>query len=132
MEVQLILHRQIRSPQLQLHGFHVFVRELSSLEICQTPIGLAKARQQFDAFVVGSDAVILATACFERVTVTEPDFWLRRVLGEYSGINLNRVLQFSDACQDRGLQVLVCRIARILLQQLGHFAQRGGGLILPV
>ncbi len=80
MQMPLVLHGQIRTLQLQLHRIHLRVGELRGFEIRQTPIGLAETRQQFDAFLVGGDTVVFATACLERMTVTEPYFRLRRVL----------------------------------------------------
>ena len=86
-------------------------------------------RRELDAPAVGADAVVLPPGGLQRVAVAHPDLRLARVLREDARVDLDRALVFAEPTRDRGLEVAIAGIARLLAEQAVDLGQRLGDLL---
>ena len=81
------------------------VRETVAAEIPLADLGAVDWRE--------IPALVLSPGRLESMAVVEPDFFLMRIFGQNSGIQLDRIRVAPEASQDRRLQVAIRGIARI-------------------
>jgi hypothetical protein len=101
---------------LRLHRNDLVRLEPESFEIREAPIRFAQIRCELDALTVRFEASILMTRRLQRMSIAQPYFRIARILLEHFGINCHRLIVFTDAAQQRGLQIPIARIARIVLE----------------
>ena len=127
-----VVGRQRRARELLAHGLRLRRREAKRLEIREAPVSLAEIRRPFDALEIGVDALGVVAGGLERVPQAHPHLGLVRIVREHASVLLDGRRVLADAPEDRGLEIAIAGIARLVGEQPLHLRERGFRLVLPV